>query len=158
MRQINSSFTIISFVITFLILNIVPIESFAQSGNKTERYFDVTSGRWKVRKARNYSQSKTRIPRKTVQFDGRYPVGSIIIDTSKYHLFYVLGGNKAIRYGVGVGRDGFTWSGKHKLTRKAEWPGWTPPKSMIKREAENGRILPAYMPGGCRAWPNSGRR
>ncbi len=148
MRQLNSSFAIVLSVITILILNSVPIESFAQPSKKTERYFDVVTGRWKVRKARNYSQNKSRIPRKTVQFDGNYPVGSIIIDTSEFYLFYVLGDNKAIRYGVGVGRDGFTWSGKHKLTRKAEWPGWTPPKSMIKREAENGRILPAYMPGG----------
>jgi lipoprotein-anchoring transpeptidase ErfK/SrfK len=52
-------------------------------------------------------------------------------------------------YGIGVGREGFTWQGKNKITRKAEWPGWTPPKVMRDRvKRQEGRVLPAYMPGG----------
>lgn len=51
-------------------------------------------------------------------------------------------------YGIGVGKSGFTWSGTNRISRKAEWPGWTPPARMRAREAKKGRILPAYMPGG----------
>jgi lipoprotein-anchoring transpeptidase ErfK/SrfK len=56
---------------------------------------------------------------------------------------------KATAYGIGVGRDGFTWQGKNRITRKAEWPGWTPPQVMRDRvKRQEGRVLPAYMPGG----------
>lgn len=55
---------------------------------------------------------------------------------------------EARRYGVGVGKQGFSWTGTEKVTRKAEWPSWTPPKEMIARERAKGRILPNYMPGG----------
>ncbi len=129
-------------------LNLTVDQSFAQSEIRNERYFDAATGKWKVRKARNYSSSKSLIPRETVEFTEKHRPGTIVIDTSEYRLYYVLGNGKAIRYGVGVGRDGFTWKGKHNLTRKAEWPSWTPPRAMIKREAKNGRVLPAYVPGG----------
>lgn len=55
---------------------------------------------------------------------------------------------RALAYGIGVGRDGFTWSGSNRISRKADWPGWTPPAVMRSREAKKGRILPVYMPGG----------
>ncbi len=74
--------------------------------------------------------------------------GTIIIDTSKRRLYYVLKGGRAIRYGVGVGRQGFQWSGTARIKRKAEWPGWRPPAEMIERERAIGRELPEYMPGG----------
>jgi lipoprotein-anchoring transpeptidase ErfK/SrfK len=74
--------------------------------------------------------------------------GTIIIDTSKRKLFYVMKNGKAISYGVGVGRRGFQWSGTARIGRKSEWPGWHPPKEMIERERRNGRELPEYMPGG----------
>ncbi|MDP3896386.1 MAG: L,D-transpeptidase [Mesorhizobium sp.] len=97
---------------------------------------------------RYYRSDKSPIPRETVRFDGAHGAGTIIVNTTERRLYYTLGNGKAIRYGVGVGRDGFTWSGTHSVTRKAEWPGWTPPATMIRREAAKGRILPAYMPGG----------
>jgi lipoprotein-anchoring transpeptidase ErfK/SrfK len=56
--------------------------------------------------------------------------------------------DRAIKYGIGVGREGFTWSGADRISRKAEWPGWTPPPVMIEREKAKGRILPAHMKGG----------
>jgi lipoprotein-anchoring transpeptidase ErfK/SrfK len=97
---------------------------------------------------RAHLSDKSPIPRQTVRYDGAYGPGTIIVNTSERRLYYTLGNGKAIRYGVGVGRDGFTWSGTNRVSRKAEWPGWTPPAVMIRREAAKGRKLPAYMPGG----------
>lgn len=74
--------------------------------------------------------------------------GTIIVDTNNKFLYLVESKNRAIRYGIGVGREGFGWSGVVKVGRKAEWPGWTPPPEMIVRERKKGRILPAYMEGG----------
>ncbi|HXQ07801.1 MAG TPA: L,D-transpeptidase, partial [Bradyrhizobium sp.] len=70
--------------------------------------------------------------------------GTIIIDTPHTYLYYVLGNGQAIRYGIGVGRDGFTWSGVQSITREAEWPDWTPPPEMIARQP----YLPRHMAGG----------
>jgi len=70
--------------------------------------------------------------------------GTIIIDTRNKFLYYVLGDGEAIRYGVGVGREGFTWKGTVRLGRKAEWPDWRPPAEMLKRRPE----LPTFMAGG----------
>lgn len=74
--------------------------------------------------------------------------GTIVIDTEARFLYLVLAGGQALRYGVGVGRPGFEWAGVHRITRKAEWPDWTPPPEMIARERARGRILPARMKGG----------
>lgn len=79
-----------------------------------------------------------------VAFQTKEPVGTIVVDTSNTHLYYVLGGGRAIRYGVRVGRDGFTWNGLQKVTRKAEWPDWHPPSEMIERQP----YLPRFMAGG----------
>jgi lipoprotein-anchoring transpeptidase ErfK/SrfK len=84
------------------------------------------------------------IPRETVPFEGKFKPGTIIVETAERRLYFLLPGGEAIRYGIGVGRDGFRWSGQHTITRKAEWPGWTPPVEMRKRVPD----LPAYMPGG----------
>ena len=78
-----------------------------------------------------------------MKYDGPYPAGTIVIDTSERRLYHVLPGGKAMKYGVGVGKDGFQWAGTHRITRKAEWPSWTPPAQMRARERAKGRILPA---------------
>jgi lipoprotein-anchoring transpeptidase ErfK/SrfK len=83
-----------------------------------------------------------------VEFSRPLAPGSILIKTDERRLYFVLEGGKAIQYGVGVGREGFTWRGQKRISRKAEWPGWTPPARMIERERAKGVILPAYMPGG----------
>jgi lipoprotein-anchoring transpeptidase ErfK/SrfK len=85
-----------------------------------------------------------RLKRQVVNYATREAPGTIIIDTPNTYLYYVLGGGQAIRYGIGVGRDGFTWSGVQTITRKAEWPNWTPPAEMIARQP----YLPRYMAGG----------
>ncbi|HMQ58956.1 MAG TPA: L,D-transpeptidase [Rhizobiaceae bacterium] len=93
------------------------------------------------------ASDKSPVRRKEVAFSG-YDVGTIVIDTSDRRLYHVTKPGRALAYGVGVGRDGFTWTGTNKISRKQEWPGWTPPARMRAREAAKGRILPEYMPGG----------
>ncbi len=83
-----------------------------------------------------------------VSYDTQHKAGTIVIDTNNRFLYLVLGDGKARRYGVGVGKPGFEWAGTHKITRKSEWPSWTPPKEMISREAAKGHYLPAFMEGG----------
>jgi lipoprotein-anchoring transpeptidase ErfK/SrfK len=85
-----------------------------------------------------------RLKRQIVSYAGREAPGTVIIDTPNTYLYYVLGGGQAIRYGIGVGRDGFTWSGVQSITKKAEWPDWTPPPEMIARQP----YLPRQMAGG----------
>jgi lipoprotein-anchoring transpeptidase ErfK/SrfK len=84
-----------------------------------------------------------------VNYSTNEKAGTIVIDTNTRHLYFVLGNGKARRYGVGVGKPGFEWAGSHKITRKREWPDWTPPKEMIERvRLKEGRILPNHMEGG----------
>lgn len=86
--------------------------------------------------------------RKTVPFSSSLAPGSIVVRTSERRLYYVLPGGEAIQYAVGVGREGFTWSGTNRVSRKAEWPEWRPPREMIEREAKKGNKIPEWMPGG----------
>ena len=74
--------------------------------------------------------------------------GTIVIDTDNRFLYLVIDGGKARRYGVGVGKPGFEWAGAHTITRKQEWPDWTPPSEMVERESVKGHYLPAHMEGG----------
>jgi len=84
------------------------------------------------------------IPRKTVGFQSNYAPGTIVVNTAERRLYLVQPGGTALRYGIGVGRDGFRWGGVHKVTAKKEWPSWTPPAQMLARRPD----LPRYMPGG----------
>jgi lipoprotein-anchoring transpeptidase ErfK/SrfK len=86
----------------------------------------------------------SHLKRQEVYYETKEPAGTIIVDTPNTHLYLVLGGNRAIRYGVRVGRDGFTWAGVQKITKKAEWPDWHPPTEMIERQP----YLPRFMAGG----------
>jgi lipoprotein-anchoring transpeptidase ErfK/SrfK len=85
-----------------------------------------------------------RLKRQIVSYATREAPGTVIIDTPNTYLYYVLGSGHAIRYGIGVGRDGFTWSGVQNISKKAEWPDWTPPPEMIARQP----YLPRHMAGG----------
>lgn len=87
---------------------------------------------------------QSSIPRKVVQFTQRYAPGTIVVSTKERRLYYVMADGKAVQYGVGVGRPGFQWGGVKSVTRKAEWPGWTPPPQMLKRRPD----LPRHMKGG----------
>jgi lipoprotein-anchoring transpeptidase ErfK/SrfK len=85
-----------------------------------------------------------RLRRAVVAFDTREAPGTVVIDTGNTALYYVLGQGRAVRYGVGVGREGFTWSGVQTISRKAEWPDWYPPAEMIARQP----YLPRFVAGG----------
>jgi lipoprotein-anchoring transpeptidase ErfK/SrfK len=82
--------------------------------------------------------------RETVTYTGNHAPGTVIINTSERRLYYVLGGGRALRYAVGVGREGFQWSGIEKISNKQEWPDWRPPEDMLRRRPD----LPRYMAGG----------
>jgi lipoprotein-anchoring transpeptidase ErfK/SrfK len=84
------------------------------------------------------------LQRQLVNYPTGASAGSVIIDTEQTFLYFVLGDGKAIRYGIGVGREGFTWSGTETVTRKSEWPDWTPPAEMISRQP----YLARWMAGG----------
>ena len=84
------------------------------------------------------------IPRQTVAYSGPYAPGTIVISTSERRLYFVLPGGQALKYGVGVGRPGFTWAGASYVANKREWPDWTPPAQMLLRRPD----LPRHMVGG----------
>ena len=84
------------------------------------------------------------ISRQTVSFSGQYAPGTIYINTAERRLYLVLPQGQALRYGIGVGRDGFRWSGVHRISAKKEWPSWTPPSQMLARRPD----LPRHMAGG----------
>jgi lipoprotein-anchoring transpeptidase ErfK/SrfK len=86
----------------------------------------------------------TPIPRQTVDYAGPHRPGTIVVNTAERRLYLVMENGKALKYGVGVGRPGFAWGGVKAVTRKAEWPSWTPPAQMLKRRPD----LPRFMPGG----------
>jgi lipoprotein-anchoring transpeptidase ErfK/SrfK len=85
-----------------------------------------------------------RFLRQEVAYDGKEAPGTVVIDTPNHFLYLVQSEGKAIRYGIGVGRPGFTWSGTHAISGKREWPDWTPPDEMLKRQP----YLPHFVAGG----------
>jgi lipoprotein-anchoring transpeptidase ErfK/SrfK len=91
-----------------------------------------------------FSRGSSPIPRTTVHYSGNYAPGTIVVNTSERRLYLVLQNGQALRYGIGVGRDGFRWGGVHKITAKKEWPDWTPPSQMLARRPD----LPRHMKGG----------
>src|SRR5262252_10579472 len=94
----------------------------------------------------NEDQSEVRadLRRQIVSYPSNEAPGTIIVDTPHTYLYFVLGGGKALRYGIGVGREGFTWSGVETISRMAEWPDWNPPREMIGRQP----YLPRFVAGG----------
>jgi lipoprotein-anchoring transpeptidase ErfK/SrfK len=84
------------------------------------------------------------IPRTVVGFQSNYAPGTIVISTGERRLYLVTGNGQALRYGIGVGRDGFRWGGVHRISAKKEWPSWTPPSQMLARRPD----LPRHMEGG----------
>ena len=92
------------------------------------------------------SSSASPVPREVVMLSPRQSMaaGTIVISTSQRRLYYMLGNGQAIRYGIGVGRDGFTWRGVKTVSAKKEWPDWTPPAQMLRRRPD----LPRFMKGG----------
>ena len=88
--------------------------------------------------------SASPVARTTVSYPSNHAPGTIVVNTAERRLYYVLDSTQAIRYGIGVGRLGFTWAGITAVSAKKEWPAWTPPSQMLKRRPD----LPRFMPGG----------
>ena len=113
---------------------------------------DATQRIERVAAVRAENPARTRIDPmylpQVVAYEASHKPGTIVIDTNNRFLYLVMANGQARRYGVGVGKPGFEWAGTHKVTRKAEWPDWVPPKEMIAREAAKGHYLPARMDGG----------
>lgn len=109
------------------------------------RMYNADTNTWEdISQVQARTKRGSSIPKEIVAYDGKFKPGTIVVETSERRLYLVLDDGKAMKYGIGVGRDGFRWSGQHSITRKAEWPGWTPPAQMRQRVPD----LPAYMPGG----------
>jgi len=90
------------------------------------------------------TEAPARLRRQVVDYSTAEAPGTVIIDTPNTYLYFVIGGGKALRYGIGVGRDGFTWSGVKSIERKSEWPDWIPPSDMLQRQP----YLPRFVAGG----------
>jgi lipoprotein-anchoring transpeptidase ErfK/SrfK len=90
------------------------------------------------------TQRSSPIPRQLVYLESNYAPGTVVIDTAERRLYLVLPRGQALRYGIGVGRDGFRWGGVHRISAKKEWPSWTPPSQMLARRPD----LPRHMAGG----------
>lgn len=103
----------------------------------------------KPRRSASASGLSGKSMRKQVAWkETKYAPGTLIVKTPERALYYVLGDGAALRYAVGVGREGFQWGGNSRIVAKAEWPSWTPPQTMIEREAAKGHIIPPFMKGG----------
>ena len=117
-----------------------------------EKFFDYATRSWvdydPAKRSRLRKSAPKKFNRRNVTIKTSEVPGTIIIDTDEKFLFYVTGKNRATRYGVGVGREGFGWDGNVKIKRKQEWPSWTPPAEMRQREKAKGVVLPATMKGG----------
>jgi lipoprotein-anchoring transpeptidase ErfK/SrfK len=88
--------------------------------------------------------------RQTVSYATKEKAGTVIVDTGARHLYYVLGDGKAVRYGIGVGKEGFEWKGTSRIALKREWPRWTPPATMIRRKPELAHYIRHWADDGYR--------
>ena len=116
----------------------------ALGGAAAARDLDPLSALFNLAPVQEGRPQASAIPREVVSYGGPYGAGTIIVSTKERRLYYVVGGGQAIRYGVGVGRPGFEWSGSRYITSKREWPDWRPPSQMLRRRPD----LPRHMAGG----------
>jgi lipoprotein-anchoring transpeptidase ErfK/SrfK len=120
------------------------IAAFGSASAKAQYYYQDRDASPFSRLFGSGYQSSSPIPRTLVSFPAHYRPGNIVIDTSARRLYLVTASGEALSYGIGVGRDGFRWSGTHYISAKREWPEWTPPSQMLRRRPD----LPRHMVGG----------
>jgi lipoprotein-anchoring transpeptidase ErfK/SrfK len=114
-------------------------------GGNQQGVYDPAERVWRLYDPSLRQASRTNpVPREEIAYPTTEPRGTIIVSTDERRLYLVLGNGRALRYGIGVGRDGFTWRGVKTVTRMAEWPDWRPPEQMLRRRPD----LPRFMPGG----------
>jgi lipoprotein-anchoring transpeptidase ErfK/SrfK len=123
---------------------VAAVAMLAASGNAQAESFDLRDIMGGGPDFRGYSGGASPIQRSTINYSGNYAPGTIVINTGERRLYLVLSNGQALSYGIGVGRDGFRWSGTHRITAKKEWPSWTPPSQMLRRRPD----LPRHMNGG----------
>jgi len=116
----------------------------AYPGNSASLFASLMRGDAPAQEIESDAVLAPDLRRQVVDYPTAAAAGTIVIDTTQTYLYYILGDDKAIRYGIGVGRVGFTWSGSQTVTHMAEWPDWTPPQEMIARQP----YLPRWMAGG----------
>jgi len=126
----------------------IEVASLSSSVRKTGWLQVLSGGKPAVSERKIAAVSRAPIARELVAFHEKVAPGTIIVDNSERRLYHVLGSGLAMKYAVSVGREGFVWTGTEKVTRKTEWPTWTPPEDMRAREAKKGKILPVSMKGG----------
>ena len=107
------------------------------------RVYNLETKRWEEATVKTSSRRGSPIAKAIVEYETKFKAGTIIVETSERRLYLVLEDGKALKYGIGVGREGFTWSGQNKITRMAEWPGWTPPAAM--RSCSRTRTSPVII-------------
>lgn len=129
----------LALAIAFVATAVVADKASAQNFDPEERLSGGTPAnmRWRL-------FGSSPIPRRTVAYPNKHEPGTIVINTKERRLYYITSESEAIRYGIGVGRIGFTWAGVTRISAKREWPGWTPPPQMLRRHPD----LPRYMKGG----------
>ena len=123
----------------------------AQARDNTRKVFDHSTNQWVVAKKRRTYRRRAparKYNRRNVSIRTNERPGTIIVDTSTKYLYLVTSKRRAIRYGIGVGREGFGWAGTVKLSRKAKWPSWTPPPEMVRREWKQNKRRVGFMKGG----------
>lgn len=116
----------------------------AATANQTVRVYDAELNTFVDRPTDGTAYRGSPIKKEIVSYETNYAPGTIIVETSERRLYFVLEGGKAMKYGIGVGREGATWSGTNRISRKAEWPDWRPTPNMLKRDPS----LPRFMEGG----------
>lgn len=124
------------------------VAALATTAQKTGWLQVLSEGRPAASRTKIAAVSRAPIARELVRFAEKLAPGTIVVDNSERRLYHVLGNGIAMRYAVSVGREGFVWTGAETVTRKVEWPTWTPPEDMRAREARKGKVLPASMKGG----------
>ncbi len=124
------------------------LASLSSSAQKTGWLQVLSGGKPVTSEKKIAAVSRAPIARELVAFTENAAPGTIVVDNSERRLYHVLGSGLAMKYAVSVGREGFIWTGSEKVTRKTEWPTWTPPADMRAREARKGKVLPVSMKGG----------
>jgi lipoprotein-anchoring transpeptidase ErfK/SrfK len=126
-------------------VSLVTKPAWAEIDNEDQWFAGTINDNNVAYKATNMAMVPQIYRRQLVTYQHNQRAGTIVIDTNDNFLYLALENNQAIRYGVGVGREGFQWFGEARIDRKAIWPGWTPPPEMLKRQPD----LPHFMPGGA---------
>jgi lipoprotein-anchoring transpeptidase ErfK/SrfK len=138
---------VLSAVVTLIVAAFVASAANAAPNNMNSRYRADRSGTPEIgffERLFGLGGGSGPIPRRLVSYDTHYRPGTIVINTKQRRLYLITGEGEALRYGIGVGRIGFTCRGVHRVTAKREWPDWTPPPPMLRRRPD----LPRHMPGG----------